>query len=662
MVLNARRDSRPEALLSVVEGNAKSGVTAERLRALPQRPGVYLMKDQSGSVIYVGKAKSLRSRVRSYFSGGDERASVPYLVERVHSIDTLVCESERQAILLESDLIKKYKPRYNIRLKDDKAYLLARIDLSAEWPRIELVRSSRDDGARYIGPFAFAYELRTVLEIIKRSVPLRTCADTVFRNRVRPCLEHQIKRCSGPCCLPISAEQYRAWVDQAIDILQGKNDKVLRELEHEMERASEELRFEDAATLRDRIQILRQVRSDRPRLAGSDVNHDAFGVYREGARVEVSILMVRQGRLFESKTFGFQDVEIPDDEILSAVVGQFYEGRNDVPEEILTPFELEDREAREEILRDQRGSRVKLAVPKIGSKAKLIELASANARENFAARFADIDVNSMVLASLQRELSLEEAPRIVQCVDISHFQGGSTVASVVSFLDGRPDKPRYRHFKLARQEGTPDDFASMREVVGRHLSRCAEENTLPDLLIIDGGLGQLNQAIEVRGELGLSRPVLVGLAKARTERLPYYAPSGAQPRRSQSFERVYVEGAKLPLILKPESEVTHLLERIRDEAHRFAITFHRKTRAKRSLKSALEDIPGVGERRRQDLLREYGSARAIAAANPQEVSERCRLPLLIAERVVQVLNRRLQGFDSSANAAPASGTEPETGD
>lgn len=627
----------------MVEHPSDPIITPERLRALPVSPGVYLMKDNEGTVIYIGKAKSLRARVRSYFAGGDERASVEYLLQRVHSIDTLVCESERQAIVLEADLIKKYRPRYNIRLKDDRAYLLARIDMSAEWPKVELVRAQRDDGARYIGPFAFAYELRTLLDVVKRTVPLRTCSDSIFHNRVRPCLEFQIKRCSGPCCLPVSGEQYAAWVSQAIDILQGKNDEVIAALRQEMQHASDELRFEDAAAVRDRLAILEQVKSDRPRLTNIDVNHDAFGLYREGTRVEVSILMVRQGRLFDSKTFGFSDVEIPDDEVLSSVVGQFYEGRVDPPEEILLPFPLEDAEAREEILRDQRQGRVRLSVPKIGSKARLIELASSNARENFAARFADVDVHSLVLSALQAELGLEEAPRIIQCVDISHFQGGSTVASVVSFLDGKPDKSRYRHFNLASQEGTPDDFASMREVVGRHLSRCAEENTLPDLLVIDGGPGQLAMALEARGELSLTRPVLVGLAKARTEKLPYYALIAGNDRRSnRSFERVYVEGEKIPLLLKPESEVTHLLERIRDEAHRFAITFHRRSRSKRSLRSSLEDIPGVGEKRRRDLLRTFGSVKAIAAAEPQQLVERCKVPLPIAERIVNVLRKRAE--------------------
>jgi len=615
-------------------------ITKERLKALPISSGVYLMKDRAGTVIYVGKAKNLKARVRSYFSGGDERHSVQYLMRRVYSIDTLVTEDERQAIILEADLIRKYKPRYNIRLKDDRSYLFARIDLNAEWPRIELVRASKDDGARYLGPFTFGYELRTLLDVIKRAVPLRTCSDSVLHNRVRPCLEYQIKRCAGPCCLDVDRVQYLEWVRQAMQILQGRNESVLVDLAVEMERASQELRFEDAATLRDRLRVLQQVQQDTPQFSSNGASQDAFGVYREGDKVEVSVLMVRNGRLFEARTFGFPEVEVPDEEVLSSFLGQFYRDGREVPEEVLLPSALEDLEVREEMLREVRGSKVSLIVPKIGPKTRLIALAYDNAKENHAARFTDGDRSERLLRALQHELGLDELPRTIECVDVSHFQGGSTVASVVALLDGKPDKSRYRHFNLS-QEGKPDDFASMREVVGRHLSRGAEENTLPDLLIIDGGPGQLSQARAVREELGLLRPTLVGLAKKRTAKVPYYAPGQGEGRgKERKFERIYVEASKTPIVLKEKADSTHLLERIRDEAHRFAITFHRRVRARKMFRSALEDIPGVGAARRAELLRTFGSVKAIAAATPEELTERCRVPARIAERIVSVVRKR----------------------
>ncbi len=615
-------------------------LSPERLKALPKSPGVYLMRDRDGLIIYIGKAKSLRARVRSYFNGTDDRHSIKFLLQRIFSIDTVVTEDERQAIVLEADLIRQHKPRYNIRLKDDKAHLLARIDLTAEWPRIELVRSAREDGAKYIGPFAFGYELRTVMDVLKRAVPLRTCSDSMLKNRVRPCLEYQIKRCAGPCCLPVNRAEYLSWVDQAINILQGKNEDVVTDLEQQMEQASEQLRFEQAAEIRDRIKVLTQVREENQQFNLWGGAQDAFSLYREGTRVEVSVLLVRNGRLFASKTFGFPEVEIPDSEVLSAVLSQYYAAQTDLPGEIILPFMLEDIEVRQEMLRELKGSAISISVPKKGAKARLLALATANAQENFSARFADADRSNRLLHALKRELNLDELPRTMECVDVSHFQGDATVASVVCFVDGRPEKTRYRCFNLT-QEGKPDDFASMREVVMRHLSRGAEENTLPDLLIIDGGPGQLSSAMEMKRELGITKPEIVSLAKKRTTKTPYLAISGVIPAKRRggraSTERVYLPGKSAPVVMPPEGEVTHLLERIRDEAHRFAISFHRRTRTKRAFSSKLERIQGVGEKRRRELLKEFGSVKAIAKATPEELTTRCAIPPLLAERILRKL-------------------------
>lgn len=617
-------------------------ITAERLRAMPELPGVYLMKDENGSVIYIGKAKELRSRVRSYFSGSDERYSVQYLLERVRVIDTIVTTDERQALILEADLIRKYKPRYNIRLKDDRSYLSIRIDETGEWPRLELVRGEREDGARYIGPFAFSYELRTMLELIKRTVPLRTCSDHVLRNRVRPCIEFQIKRCSAPCCLPIDRAMYSAWLEQAVQMLQGKSKEVQAALRLEMERASEELRFEDAADIRDRLQVLETFQHDKNQTMFGTSSQDAIGIYREGARVEMTLLLVRKGRLIESRSFSFPEAPVPDEELIGSLLNQYYGSGAEIPQEIVVPFDLEDTAVREELLRERRGAKVSLVTPKIGAKARLLALALQNARENFQSRFSGADFSDTIARALQSELGLEELPRLIECVDVSHFQGGSTVASVVAFQDGKPEKSRYRHFILS-QEGKPDDFASMREVVGRHLSRCAEENTLSDLIVVDGGPAQLSQALKVRTELGLQRPAMIGLAKKRSEKLAYRAHLGAlQKLRERKPERIYFEDADTPIVLPAESETLHLLERIRNEAHRFAITFHRKRRQKRTFQSQLENIQGVGPKRRKHLLRTFGSIQAIAALSAEELAERGELPLRLAERILAVLARRLK--------------------
>ena len=603
----------------------------ERLKSLPHLPGVYLMKDTHGEVIYVGKANSLRSRVRSYFAGGDGRHNLQYLVPRITEIETIVTTDERQALILENDLIKKYKPHYNIRLKDDKAHLLIRIDLNHPWPRIELVRKERGDNAKYIGPFVFGYELRTILDVIRTTLPLRTCSDRVIMNRVRPCLEYQIKRCAGPCCIEISRAKYLGWVEEAVDLLEGRNKDIFGILQKAMEKASSELRYEDAARIRDEIQVLEESALERTALSSG--KKDIIGLHRDGDKVELSVLQVRRGRLMNARTFGFEHIDLTEDELLSSFLSRYYEAEEEISEEIILPFPIEDSEVREDLYSERRGSKVKILVPERGEKYKLVLLAQENAKENFIARFAAGDGDSS-LKSLKDELGLAQMPRSIECADISHFQGGSTVASVVNFQDSKPCKARYRHFHLQSQEGKPDDFASMLEVVTRHLSRCAEENQLPDLLVIDGGKAQLAKAIEARNALSLSEPVLIGLAKKRTNRLAYFA-SGKKP--SYKPERIYVEGKEFPVVLRENSKALHLLERLRDEAHRFAITFHRSTRTKRTFQSVLEKVPGLGPERRKLLLKNFGSVQRIKEASPEEIHERTGLSTALSQRIVELL-------------------------
>jgi len=615
-------------------------ISPERIRSLPVLPGVYLMKGSDGKVLYVGKAKNLRSRIRSYFSGGDGRQSVPFLLQRVTQIETVVTEDERQALILENDLIKKHLPRYNIRLKDDKAPLLVRIDLTHPWPRIELVRKQFEDGAKYIGPFAFSHELQTLLDIVRSAVPLRSCTNRMLINRVRPCLEYQLKRCAGPCCLEVDKAKYLSWVETAIEILEGKNSDVLARIEQLMLQASHDLRFEDAARLRDQLDIINNAAVDKPVYNFGGGSKDALGIHRDGERAEISVMQVRQGRLRNARTFTFENLNIPDDELLSSFLSQYYDVGAEIPEQILLPFELEDLWARNILYTERRGSKTELLVPEKGEKHRLVSLAQENARENFLARFGStLGQGDAPLRGLKDELGIEQIPRTIECVDISHFQGGSTVASVVHFRDGRPEKTRYRHFHLATQEGKPDDFASMYEIVERHLSRCAEENTLPDLLIIDGGKAQLAQALAVRERLSLREPTMIGLAKKRTARMPYLAGGGRGERTPYRPERVYLEGKSAPIMLRESSKALHLLERIRDEAHRFAITFHRSTRTNRTIRSALDDITGLGNRRRVVLLREFGSVQRIKESSAEEITRRTGIPVKLAARILERLQQ-----------------------
>lgn len=618
----------------MTEKNGPEG--AERIAALkaqvgsfPKLPGVYLMKDGRGAVIYVGKAKDLRARVRSYFAGTDERAQVEFLLKRICTIDTIVTENEQQAFVLERDLITQHKPRYNIRLKDDKAYLCIRVDENGSWPRLELVRKVVNDGARYFGPYSFSYELRALLDIIKRVVPLRTCTDTVFFNRARPCLEYQIKRCAGPCTLPVDPGEYRRWVKQAIAVLEGKTDPVVKELTAAMEAAASDLRFEDAAVVRDRLQVLEHFKKGASLIASRGEERDVFALYREEGLAVVSVLKVRNGRVADNVNFSFNEVQVTDDELLESVLEQFYGGSREIPPEIVVPFEPENLSILRADLKSRRESVCEFVVPQRGVKARLLSLALVNAKQHFAATF-DAETRTMeVSRGLARLLGLQQMPRRIECVDISNFQGSDIVGAIVAFYDGQPDKQRYRKYKIAGRD-TPDDFASIEEVVGRRLERGMVEGDLPDLFIIDGGPGQLGRALAARDALKLNLEI-VSLAKMRTER-----DFTAREVRT-SPERIFVEGRDEPIVLEGASEVTHFVQRIRDEAHRFVITFHRSRRAKRVFRSALDDIAGVGPERRSRLLRHYGSVEAIRGASVDEIATVGRMPRLLAEKIVRIL-------------------------
>ncbi len=619
-----------------------------RVRAMPELPGVYLMKDANSDVIYVGKAVSLRARVRSYFNNTDRRVQIQHLLEKIDDIDTIVTEDERQALVLEIDLIQKFKPRYNIRLKDDKAPLMVRIDMNSDFPRLELVRKREHDGARYFGPYPFRYELSALLDGIDRALPIRTCADRVMKNRVRPCLQYQIKRCAAPCCLPVDQKEYLGWIEEAVSILEGDTQGVIDEVYSRIHAASGQLRFEDAALLRDRVRILEKVQESRASVFYGDGDIDAFAMYREGNSVEVSILRAWNGKLSEGETFGFTDVSIPDDEVLSSVISQFYSSTNRLPEEVLLPFVLDDMDFYEKVLSEKRGEKLSVKVPQRGLKFRLMELARINAKENFEARFSSEKKQERILEALRETLQLDQVPRVIECVDISHIQGSSTVGAVVCFKDGLPDKSRYRYFHLS-QEGKPDDFASMNETVRRHLSRGMEEGTLCDLLVIDGGPPQIVQALSVRKELGLTYPVILALAKKRdmerTRRVQkknmvrtVLPASSRTYQLSKKPERIYIEDNPAPLILPSGNEVLKLLERIRDETHRSAITFHRKTRSRRQFKTPLDDIPGLGPQRRKKLLSVFGSIARIRKASAEELVQRAGISKKLAGIILSKLN------------------------
>jgi len=601
----------------------------------PHLPGVYLMRDKKQQVIYVGKAKDLKARVRSYFLGGDGRLQIDYLLARIDAIDTIVTQTEEQAFLLERDLITKYKPRYNIRLKDDRAYLCIRIDEQAEWPRLELVRRTQNDGARYLGPYVFSHELRTMLEVVRKIIPLRTCPDTILNNRQRPCLEYQIKRCCGPCCLPVGQSQYREWVKQAIAILEGRGAAIVNEMTTRMETAADELRFEEAAAWRDRIDTLKNFQSGHTLITFRGENRDVFSIHREDANACVCIVLVRNGRISDTKTFALGDVRIGDAELLEGAIEQFYEGGREIPDEILVATDFENRSIIESALSKRSGQSVSILIPQRGSRARLLSIATMNAEQGFTNN-ATFDADwGTVSRSLAEIVGLQQAPRRVECVDISNFQGSDVVGALVSFFDGVADRSGYRRYNI-KQQGKQDDFAAIHEVVARRLKRGMEEGTLPDLLIIDGGPGQLTMATKARDELRISLDI-VGLAKMRTEG------DVESTEISRKPERLYIEGRQAALPLEEGNPVTRFLSMIRDEVHRFVITFHRTKRAKRVFRSILDDISGVGPERKQRLLKKFHTIEAIGEASPENVAKAGRMPLALARKVQSVIRGEKKG-------------------
>src|SRR4029453_2080239 len=512
----------------------------ERLAAVPAAPGVYLLKDAQGRVIYVGKAVSLRARVRSYLRGGDERSQVRFLVGKLADFETLVTASEKEPLILENNLIKQYKPRYNIRLKDDKSYVSVKVTVGDAWPRVLVTRRIVKDGSRYFGPFHSAPAVGETLDTIRKIFPLRTCSDGVFRNRTRPCIEYDIKRCLGPCVLDVDRAAYGEHLRQAMLLLEGRSREVATTLRARMEEAAAAERFEEAGRLRDQIRAIEKTQERQQVVAHWGADQDVFALYREGGAIEVQVLFVRDGKLVSTQSYAFDDWELPDGEVLEAVLTQFYQAAaRDGPDEILLPVALSDAPVRAEYLSERRGRRVSITVPQRGDKARLVELAQANARQSFSERRDRAAEGTRQVAVLQRRLDPRLPPRRIECVDIATFQGGETVGALVSFVDGRPWKDGYRRFRIRSVVGT-DDFASVAEVLERRFRPGPKRGELPDLLVIDGGLGQLGAAKAALAEVGLDDLPVVGLAKERVARDPLAREIQKRP------DRVFLPGRKNP--------------------------------------------------------------------------------------------------------------------
>ncbi|MHB8873719.1 MAG: excinuclease ABC subunit UvrC [Myxococcaceae bacterium] len=619
---------------------------AAKLESLPPSPGVYLMKDHQGTVVYVGKAVNLRSRVRSYFQPGtsDSRAFVGLLDELLGDLETVLTANEKEALLLENHLIKAHRPRFNVLLRDDKNFICLRLDTEHPYPRLEVVRRFTQDGARYFGPYSSATAIRETLRIINRYFGLRTCSDHALESRRRPCLLYQMGRCPAPCVYPISAEQYRSSVDAVALFLEGRETELVGRLRERMKAASEALEFEEAARLRD--QVLAIERSlERQRIATVDpVDRDVFAFFREADRLLFYALFIRRGRVTGGQSFPFSGQEFPDAELLASFVSLYYDQGAFVPKEVLLAIEPEGLEGLSELLTERKGEKVRVLVPQRGEKLELVKIAARNAEAAFQERRRSREELDAILLRLQKRLELSRLPLRIECFDVSHFQGAEVVASQVAVTAGEPDKSRYRRFKV-RNPGN-DDFAAMHEVLLRRLKRGAAEGDLPDLIVIDGGKGQLASAQAAMKDLGLSGVDLVGLAKSRDLEVEDRDASSAR-----SPERIFLPNRKDPIVLPQSSPELFMLTRIRDEAHRFAITFQQKLSRRRTLESELEEVPGVGEARKKALLRHFGSLKRIREASIEELAECDGLGPAVAERLHAHLHGQPEADDEVRDAS-----------
>jgi excinuclease ABC subunit C len=586
----------------------------DKIARLPTRPGVYLMRGPKGEIVYIGKATNLRSRVRSYFTGHDPRQFVRFLGELLTDIDVMISQNPKEALLLENTLIKKHRPRFNFMLKDDKNYLSIRVDLEHEWPRVELVRQISKDGARYFGPYHSAQNVRKTLNVLNRYFQLRTCPDTILNNRSRPCLQHQIKRCPAPCVLDISRDAYMDDVGHALLFLQGKQVELTEELVTQMMRAAEHMEFERAAHLRDQIKAIESSLTQQSAVQTTLADQDVIGICRQGENVAVAVLMFRGGSLMDVSNYALHDQLFPDEDLLNSFIAQFYQlSGNNPPETIYCPTEPNEQETIASYLSDVRGTKVSIHVPRRGEKRDLLDLAIDNATNYFQETLSSTARSMAALEKLQSRLRLRQIPRTMECYDISNFQGKQIVASGVRFLDGDADRANYRRYRI-RTTQTQDDFQSMFEVLTRRAKASMDGSfPMPDLLVIDGGKGQLSMAVQALQDLGMHDQEIVSLAKSRVEG------TDDNDAPQYSAERVFVPGHKEPIVLKQNSDEMYLLTRIRDEAHRVAITYHRDLRKKETLRSRLDDIEGVGPSKRAALLKHFGSVKGVREATLAEL-------------------------------------------
>jgi excinuclease ABC subunit C len=600
-------------------------VNTEQLKALPAKPGIYLFKDKDGKVIYVGKAANLSNRVKSYFGAPSSLSNkVQRLVAKIQDFEFVVTNSEQEALILECNMIKKYTPRYNVRLKDNKTFPYLKIDINEDWPSVYITRRVQKDGARYFGPFASAGSVRKTLRLIKKIFPFRNCRKRIDGKDKRPCLDYYIHRCLGPCIGAVEIQEYHDVINQVILFLQGKQELILRELNNKMKAAAQQLQFERAALLRDQIKAIEEVIEGQKIAITLKGEKDIIGLAQNENQAYVELFSIRNNKLISRDHFIMEGTrDNSPGQIMTSFVKQYYASASYIPQLILLQHPVDEPAMLSKWLEQQRGSRVELQVPQRGAKKKLVDTAAENAARGLElaqAKEMKVEVISSGLRELKKRLRLPKMPRRIECYDVSNIQGALAVGSMVVLEKGWPKPAHYRRFRIKTVVGA-DDYAMIQETLRRRFKRGLTGEgtwaTIPDLVLIDGGKGQLNAALQVRQDLGLDSVPMASLAKEN--------------------EEVFIAGDPQPVYIAKDSPALHILQRARDEAHRFAISYHRRLRHKEVVTSALDDIPGIGPRRKKALLREFDSIEAIKEASLDELSQTEGITLALAQRVKEYL-------------------------
>jgi len=598
-----------------------------KLKTIPTGTGVYMMKDTRGEVIYVGKAKILRNRVRSYFqSSGDERLFIKFLVKRIADIDFVLTETEKEALILENNLIKQFKPRFNINLRDDKTFVSIMLDMNQTFPYPVIIRqiepsTGKDKRSKknsnnilYFGPYSSSRAVRETLRYVNSLFPIRKCSQNVFKNRVRPCLYYQIGKCVAPCCDLVDEYAYKELINEIILVLKGKNSELLKVLKNKMHDASSSLKYEKAAMFRDRILAIENTIEKQKISTLKFVDRDVFGYYGEGNSIQIQAMFIRSGNLEDIASYRFSNINNTLSNVFCSFLNQFYVQTRFIPDEIVMPVESEDKEILEELLSEKKGDKVKVICPKRGEKHKLLEMATVNAENAFKIKQKSGGDIESVLTSLKKQLGLANIPKRMECFDISNTAGKQAVGSMVTFENGLPVKKKYKRYKI-KTVSHSDDYAMMYEVMTRRYTRAFKEDDFPDLTIVDGGKGQLGIARRVFDELGVDRVDIIALAKSKKKA------KGHSDSTHSLDERVFISNDADPIVPDQDSPELKLLVNIRDEAHRFALAYHKKLRKGQYYKSPLDKIAGIGQVKKRNLLKHFGDIQKIRKASLDELGK-----------------------------------------